>query len=304
MRIQPDHLLALAVVARTGNLTQAARQLGRTQPAISTQLKQLAEAVGEPLIARHRYGVTLTSAGQALLPSAQALAKSLDIAAEVSDRLKGLKQGPLRVLTSTSVAVYVLPPLLASFHQRFPGVELQLLHRTPDEAMRDLNVNEADLAVMRAPIKSVPANFVSSRLMMDETVLAVPPDHRLARRLDLRIDELDGLEVVMRASPSPTRRLIEQLADDVGISFRLRFEVGTIEALKEAILQGFGAGFLSRLAVAREVQSGQLQAVSLNHSSTHREILLVHPPATQTSPRVRAFLDVLAELAVHSRETT
>ena len=296
MRIQPDHLLALIHVARTGSLTQTAHQLGRTQPAISAQMKRLAEVVGEPLITRQRYGVTLTSAGKALLPSAQALARSLDIALEVSDRLRGVKQGSLRVLTSTTVAVYILPPLLARFHERYPGIDLQLQHCTPEEATHQLIRNDADLAVVRAPIGVVPADFVSSLLMTDETILAVLPDHALVSRRNLRVEDLDGLEVVVRGYPSPTRKLVDHLAQQAGVAFRVRFEVGTIEALKEAIRQGFGGGFLSRLAVAREVRAGRLAALRLHHSALVRQIFLIHPAATQSSPRVRAFLEVMGEL--------
>lgn len=296
MRLQPDHLLVLALVARTGSLTEAARRLGRTQPAVSTQIRRLSDAVGEPVVARHRYGVTLTPAGKALLPSAQALARSLENAGEIGDRLRGLKQGPLRVLTSTSVAVYFLPPLLALIHERYPGIELQLRHRTPDEAIRELNRSDADLAVVRAPIGAIPPNFVSSLLLTDETIVAVPPDHRLAGRDDLRVDDLDGLEVVVRGDPSPTRRLVERLAAEAGVGFRVKFEVGTIEALKEAILQGFGAGFLSRLVVAREVDSGRLAALRMHHPALFREIHLIHASPAQVSPRVGAFLDALAEL--------
>src|ERR1043165_2880172 len=88
----PNHLIALAVVGRTGSLTAASTALGKTQPAVSAQLKQLSDAAGAPLLTRHRYGVTLTPAGESLLSYAEACLRALEGAEQAIARLRGVEE--------------------------------------------------------------------------------------------------------------------------------------------------------------------------------------------------------------------
>ena len=136
MKLHADHLLTLACVAKTGNLTHAGKLLGISQPAVSTQMRMLSEAVGEPLLVRERHGVSLTAAGNALLPTAEAVARSLDVAEDVRSRLRGTQTGSLRVITNTSIATYLLPPVLALFRERHPLIDLRMMRRTAAQAVR------------------------------------------------------------------------------------------------------------------------------------------------------------------------
>lgn len=302
MRLQPDQLLVLACVARTGNLTQAGRLLGKTQPAVSMQLKRLATAIGEPLVVRERYGVSLTSAGKALLPAAEALARSVDVAEEVRDRLRGVKIGSLRVLTNTSVATYFLPPVLALFQERHPWIELRVVRHTAEEAVRLLEKGEGDVAIVRGPFRGGAVDFVHRHLLDDETVFAVRPDHPLADRKELTIHDIAGFDMVTQGRTSGTRNLLERLAAEANVSLRIKLEVLSIEAIKEAILQGFGAGCLSRLAIDRELRSGELVGVHIAAQELRRRpVMLLHPPHGQDSPRLRAFLQALSEIQAVSR---
>lgn len=296
MRFQPDHLVALAFVDKTGSLTQAAKLLARTQPAISTQLKALALAVGAPVIVRRRYGVELTAAGLALLPAGQAIARALEAADEIRSGLRDVDQGVLRVITSTAVAVYFLPPVLALFHKRYPAVLVELRH-TSGDVLDGLGKGSADVALSRGPIRLHSRQFLSASSFRDRTVLAARPDHPLAGRADLRMEDLDGLTLVSGGAESPIRRLVEELARRANVKLHVRFEVETIEGMKEAVLHGFGCGFVSRLSIAREVACGQLVALAVDDPALSREIALVHPVASHASPRVQAFLGAFSEVA-------
>lgn len=291
-----SHLIALASVARHGSLTAASAALGKTQPAVSAQLKQLNSAVGAPMLSRHRHGVTLTAAGASLLPYAQACVRALEGAGQEIAKLRGLEEGVLRVLASTSVAVYMLPPVLAAFHAKFPKIELRMTRHNAEDAMRALERGAGDIAVVResAQISSdVGSDFVVRTLFDDETVLAVPPDHRLANRGTLKLTQLDGLEIVAREAGSATRALMEQLAEQAGISFKIKFQTVGVEALKEAVLQGFGAGFISRLAVQREVQSGVLSIARIKAPEVRRRITIAFPAAGLCVPSLPPFVEIL-----------
>src|SRR4051812_37474154 len=141
VRVTPNQLIALASVASSGSLTAASGELGRTQPAVSAQLKQLSQTVGMPLLVRHRHGVRLAPAAEILLPYAQACVRAIDGAQQTAERLLGLDVGKLRVLASTSVAVYMLPPVLAAFHASYPGIELQMSQLNAQDAIGALENN-------------------------------------------------------------------------------------------------------------------------------------------------------------------
>lgn len=300
MKLTHNHLTALAWVARTGSLTAAGNALGRTQPALSAQLKALAEAVGAPVISRHRYGVTLTSAGKELLAYAESCMRALEGAQQAVTRLRGLESGKLAVLASTSVAVYMLPPLLARFHARFPNVEIRIARHTAEDAMRALENGLGDVAIVRGSPKAMTEgfapNFVVETLLEDETVLAVTPDHPLARRKEISPAELDGVGIVGRETTSATQALVQRAADAAGVRFRMVFQTVGVEALKEAVLQGFGAGFLSRLAIRREVETGALKAIRIRAPELSQHITIAYPALGQCSPAVPVFVELIREL--------
>ncbi len=300
MKLTHNHLCALAWVARTGSLTAAGNALGRTQPALSAQLKMLADAVGAPVIIRHRHGVNLTSAGQELLAYAESCLRALEGAQQAVTRMRGLETGKLDVLASTSVAVYMLPSSLARFHARYPAVEIRVTRHTAEVAMRALERGLGDVALVRGSpavmTDGFAPNFVVQKLLEDETVLAVTPDHPLARRKVVSLADLDGLGIVSREPTSATQTLVQSAADIAGIRFRTMFQTVGVEALKEAVLQGFGAGFLSKLAIRREVEAGTLKAIRIRAFDFRQDITISYPESGQCSPAVPIFVDIVREL--------
>ena len=294
MRFDPNHLLALACVDKSGSVSGAARLLNRSQPAVSMQLKALQEALGERLLIRNRYGVELTEVAKSLLPAGQSIVRALDFAEDLHKRSVGLEKGLLRLITSTSVSVYLLPPAFALFHERHPGIELELRQGNPEDALTELARGTADIAVIRGPLADNSLRTRNSVVLTDETVLAVLPDHPLAGRERIDMIDLDNLDIVSRGRGTPNRRLVEDAASDAGITLRIRYEVTSIEGVKEGVLQGFGGGFLSRLVIAREMQTGRLKALRLNDPRFTRKIMLIQPQG-DLPLRTKAFLDAFHE---------
>ena len=306
MRITANQLIALVWVARSGSLTGASQALGKTQPAVSAQLRQLGEVLGMPLLVRHRYGVALSPAAESLLPYAQACVRALEGAGQAMSRLRGMEEGKLRVLASTSVAAYMLPAALAQFYASYPRIEVALERCNAPDAMAALERGEGDLAVVRGATTAVTsafaANFVTQVLTTDETLLVVPPMHPLSRRRRLAVSDLDGLEIVSREATSATRALVEDIAARAGIKFRVKFQTVGVEALKEAVLQGFGAGFLSKLAVQREVASGLLASIRIDAPELMQHITLAHPHPGQCPPTVPKFVGMVQALSLRGAD--
>ena len=293
MAVEPDQLVTFARVASQGNLTEAAERLNISQPAVSAQLKRLTEAVGEPLYARHRYGITLTPAGQALLPSAQALVRALEGARHVAGELKGLRRGALYVTASMTIAVYLLPQILADFRRQQPDIALYLLTRNSQEALTLLEAGDADLALVEGPLDDVPADLERSVLLHDRLVLIVKPDHPLARRSRVALSDLAGLDMVFREAGSGTREVVERALARHNVTPVRRLDATGIEAVKEAVLHGLGASILSMHAVRREAELGLLKATPIDSDGFVRPMTLLHPNVQLCSIATRVFVEFL-----------
>jgi LysR family transcriptional regulator, low CO2-responsive transcriptional regulator len=301
LKVTHNQLTALAMVARTGSLTAAATAIGRTQPALSAQLRLLSDTVGAPVIVRHRHGVTLTAAGQELLVYAESCMRSLEGAQQLVTRIRGLETGKLDILASTSVAVYMLPSSLARFHARHPAVEIRMTRHSAADAMLALERGLGDVAIVRGPsmarTNEFASNFLVQTLLEDETVLAVTPDHPLAGRREAAPAELDGLRIISREPTSATQSLVQRATDAAGIRLRTVFQTVGVEALKEAVMQGFGAGFISTLAIRREVDAGALRAIRIRAPEMRQHVTIAYPALGQCSPAVPMFVKaILAEL--------
>lgn len=297
MTIEAEQLMTFAAVAKQGSLSAAALERHRSQPAVSAQMKRLTDAVGEPLYRRNRYGVQLTEAGEMLLPYAEAVVRALEGARSWNRGLSMGSRGRVRVAASMTAAVYLLPRVLSEFHRLYPELELQLLTRNSLDALALLHRAEADLALVEGPVTRPAADLESRTLFRDEIVLAVRPDHPLAARPSVSASDLPGLAIVQREEGSGTREVVELALAEMDVpapGVRVALEATGIEAVKEAVLQGFGAGFISRLAVQREAESGMLAPLTVDVPGFKRSMTLLHPNralCSQATRRLLAFLD-------------
>lgn len=294
MPISPEHLLSLAIVHESGSLSGAARSLGKTQPALSMQMRALGETVGQPVIVPTSRGVRLSDLGLELLPHAQAIARAIRATSKVVDKASRQESGRLRILTSTSVAVYLLPPVIASLKKAFPDVDVKIARRSSGNSIETLKRGHADLVIERVEVvPEPPIGFAVTRVFDDTTVLAVPPTHQLAQLTAIDIAQLQQIEIVAQEHPSRTRRLIERLYQESNIDFDPIIETIGVEAVKEAILQGFGVGFLPLVSIKREIARRELVSIHVNHPATQRAVIAMHAEDKLNSPLCRAFLEFL-----------
>lgn len=290
-----------AFVAEAGSVTAAADRLHRTQPAVSAQLRKLRDAVGEPLYLRHRHGVRLTPAGAALLPYARTVVAAVQGAQRWADELGGMLRGRLRVAASMTVAVYRLPPALASFRRRFPSLEIELLTRNSADAALLLAAGEAELAIVEGPVGTLPADVEASVFGVDRLALVVRPDHPLRPHAPLGLQDLAGLEVVRREFGSGTREVVDRALAGAGVELATVLQATGLDTVKQAVLAGVGAGFLSAAAVRREVEAGALRVVPLATDALARELTLLRRRSELAS---RAARELVEHLDAYARSAT
>ncbi len=261
-----------------------------TQPAVSNQMNGLARAVGEPLFRRHRLGVTLTLAGEELLPHARAVVRALEGAAAVAADLRGLEVGAVRVAASTTIASYLLPAVLAEYRRAHPGMRAEQFVGNTAEVVARLESGGAEVALIEGPADRTPPGVERRVFRRDEIVLVTLPDHPLAGGR-LEPEELEGSEVVWREEGSGTREVAERALK--GVRFENALELVGSEAVKQAVAERLGVAFLSRLVVETEVRAGFLAATGVRAPGLSRPLTLLRPPPGLLSRAARAFLDAL-----------
>ncbi|GAA5504452.1 HTH-type transcriptional activator CmpR [Deinococcus xinjiangensis] len=287
MNVQPEALLSFAAVARLGSVTAAAKERNLSQPALSAQLKHLTAAVGEPLLLRHKQGMRLTPAGQALLPHAAALANALTGARQFAVDYQGLRAGSLRIAASNTLAAHVLPAALQDFHQAYPGVQLQVSSGNSEDALAQLQRDEADLALIERPLTHLPTGMQSCRIGGDRLRLVLRPEHPLAKP-KLSRSQLAQLPLIQRESGSGTREVAELALAAVGLQLSPLLELSGTEAVREAVLAGLGGAFLSEYCIRRELASGLLVSPEVPLVGLERHFHAVLPIAPS-----RAVLEFL-----------
>lgn len=285
-------LKVFEVTARRGSFTRAAEELFLTQPTVSIQMKQLAKAVGMPLFEQVGKRLFLTDAGQNLLNTCQDIFTRLEAFEMTLADMQGMKTGQLR-LSVISTAKYVIPRLLGPFCQRYPGVDVSLTVTNHEKVVERLRENLDDLYI---PSHIPDQVDVSCYDFLDNPLVVLASrNHPLAKHKFLQIKDLNGMDFIMREVGSGTRQAVEKMLMENEISIRVRLELGSNEAIKQAVAGGLGISVLSRHCLALDGESGQLVVLNVEGFPIQRHWHLVYPKGKQLSIIARTFFDYLRD---------
>lgn len=265
-----EALRYLVAVADFGGVTAAARRLGVSQPAVSRAVRHLEEHTEIPLLERTGRGVRLTGAGSALVAHGRALFASERLAEESLAALRGLERGALHVGASTTIAHYILPPVVARFLERHPGITFRLSAVHTRELVERLLRYEIDVALAEAPVQD--ERIIERPWKLDELVVIAAPTHPLARRRRIPPKALAAELVLLREPESRSRQLILQALAAAGVTLGRTVTVDGTEAIKHIVASGRGLGIVSRVAVAEQVQLGSLTTLDLRDLRIHRTL--------------------------------
>jgi len=279
-------------VAREKSFSLAARKIHLSQPTLSEHVRELEDELGKPLFFRRGRRVTLTEAGRVFEPYAVAVVAGVESARQAIAELDGLGHGALLVGASTTPGLYVLPGIIARFRAQYPGIDLKLQianSRLIEERVRE---KELDLGVVGGHMLGRGEECLAAGLL-DELVLVVAPGHPWARRREIAPARLAGEPLLMREEGSATRQVTERALRQAGIAFHTTMELDHTEAIKQAVMAGLGAAFVSTHAVRGEVATGRLQALRLRGLRIHRHFHVIHHEARRLTASARAFMRAL-----------
>ncbi|MDV6319907.1 LysR family transcriptional regulator [Chromohalobacter sp. HP20-39] len=292
-RLTFRQLQVFQAVHRQQSYSRAAEQLGLTQPAVSAQIRQLEQALEQPLF---KYaGKTLH-----VLPAADALAASVQsIFGQVSSlqmelsELAGTIRGELN-LAAVSTAQYVVPHILARFRARYPEVQVRLRVCNRGQALERLAERRDDLVIMGMVPED--ANLAFMPILDNEMIPVVWPGHPLLAADSPTLEDFTRYYVLMREPGSGTRTAFEDFVARERVSLRHTLELGTNEAIKQGVMAHLGVAVLPRLAVQLELASGLLASPTLPGFPLRRSWCTVHPKDRYPTPVTELFLRFVREL--------
>ena len=285
-------LKVFETVARNGSFTRAAEELLITQPTVSSQVKQLTKAVGLPLFEQIGKSLYLTDAGKELLVTCQDIFEKLNnFQMKVAD-LKGTKQGQLNLGVITT-AKYFVPRLLGSFCQHYPGVDVALQVTNHQEIQQRMLENKDDLYVVSNPHRDI--DLISKPFLNNPLVVVARKDHPLAGQKNISLTQLNDQPFIMREKGSGTREAIFELFSQHDIAVKVKLELGSNEAIKQAIAGRLGISILSEHCLISERILGELTILDFQNFPIKRRWFVSHLTGKKLSVIAETFLNYLLE---------
>lgn len=300
MTLDSSRLEAFVAVARLGGFSKAAKDLGRSQSAVSQAVLLLERELGQTLFARDGHRPRLTDAGRALLPRATRILEEMSQAVLELSELNALQSGELVLGTSDTLACYFLPPVLAAFRARYPNVELRIDNRPSPVIAERVSESQVDLGIVSLPLPkslALSGHRVEERLHIfvlapQEDVAVCAPEHPLSQHSQVNVHQLAPHPLLLLDRTTSSRALVELAFAAEQVEFHLAMEMSSVEVLKRLAELGFGVAIVPRFSVERERQAGTLAVIELAKFGEPRSVGALTPRAFSPTRAASAFLEL------------
>ncbi|WP_030616918.1 LysR family transcriptional regulator [Streptomyces sclerotialus] len=271
--MQLQQLRYFAAVADTRHFTRAAEREHVAQPSLSQQIRSLERELGAELFHRARGHITLTDAGETLLPFARRILADADTARREVQEVAGLRRGRLRLGAPPSLCASVVPDVLRAFHDRYPGVDLQVHESGSQDLVRVLAAGELDLALVITPLPVQAPALATAELLREELVVVSAPDAPPpVRRTRIRVDDLRDHPLVMFRRGYDLREFTVAACRTAGFEPVFTVEGGEMDAVLGFVRAGLGVAVVPVMVAER----AGLRATPFAAPGLHRNISVAH----------------------------
>ncbi|HWI15004.1 MAG TPA: LysR substrate-binding domain-containing protein [Burkholderiales bacterium] len=273
--------------ARLGSFARAADELHMAAPTASVQIRKLTDTLGVPLFEQVGRRIYLTEAGRRLYASCTDVFRVFSELEQTLDGLRGLQAGHLR-LAATSTAKYFAPRLLGGFLERHAGVEVSLQIHNRKALIERLENNEDDLYLMSDPPRD--KEIIVQAILPNPLVVLARRDHPLAHERAIPFARFAQEPFLMREPGSGTRMAALRQFEQRSLVPRIRMELSTNEAIREAIMAGLGVSILSRYTLGLERESSDLVCLDVEGFPLESYWHFVYPVGKQLCAAAQAFM--------------
>ncbi|HOP34720.1 MAG TPA: selenium metabolism-associated LysR family transcriptional regulator [Syntrophales bacterium] len=295
-----QQLEGLLLLVENRSFSKAAEKMFMTQPSLTKHIRNLEEEAGSKVVDRKSRLLSPTTEGKILYDCARRIFRLLEDAGERLERERASLSGDIRVSASTIPATYILPAVLRDFLEKEDAIRVHVEMNDSGKTIGMVLDEEVELGLV-----GMPANHRKLReepLWKDALAIVVSRDHPLSKRKTVTLEELAREPFISREQGSATRALFEACLTERGEKKLSRFnvvcELGSSEAVKEAVLAGVGFSVLSIHAVRRELKDGTLHRVPLRDCPLERHFYLIYRKNREFMPYHRVFMAFLRRSAV------
>ena len=278
-------------VAELKSFSQAAELLSLRQPTVSAHVQELESGLGDKLLYRIRGRVSLTPLGELLLDRAKTLLAFKRETVAAIEQFHGTLSGELWIGGSNVPGEYLLPQRLGAFTRKYPAIRPILRIGDSAEIIDDLLDGKVELGIVG--FKSDDARLTFEKVWDDEMILAVPKDHAWSRRKSVQLADLRTEKFISRERGSGTldslRQLLTKSKQSSDELLNISMELGSTEAIKSALLAGFGISILSRISLSHELAEGSLVEVPIRGLTMRRDFYQVYHSRRPLHPIAQAF---------------
>jgi DNA-binding transcriptional LysR family regulator len=281
-------LSVFEAVARLGSYTRAAEELHMAQPTVSVQIRKLTETTGLPLLEQIGKRIHVTESGRELLGACREI---FQVLANIEDRfasIRGLETGRLRLAVSTTGSHFA-SRMLAAFVQQYPGIDVALQIHQRQTLLARIADNADDLYIFATPPKN--GEVVVQQIMPNPMVVFARADHPLANERGITLERLAREPFLIREPGSGTRMAAQEIFAQHGLQPKLRMELSSNEAIKQAILAGLGVSILSQYTLGPDHENKQLVALDVEGFPLERHWYFVYPVGKNLPMAAQAFMD-------------
>ena len=279
-------------IVRFGSFTRAAEELFLTQPTVSLQIKKLTDVVGLPLFEQIGKKIYLTDAGRELHQMNLDIFERFERFEMVTSNMKGMKAGKLRLAVVTT-AKYFAPRLLGMFCRQYPGIDVSLKVSNREHILERLVKNQDNLYILGQPPKEI--DVIAETFLDNPLVVLASVNHPLANEKGITLKRIAKESFLSREFGSGTRIATERFFADQGLKPNIRMELGSNEAIKQAIVGGLGISILSRHTLALDMPTGQLAVLDVQGFPINRHWYYAYPAGKQLSIVAQVFLEYLQQ---------
>jgi LysR family transcriptional regulator, transcriptional activator of the cysJI operon len=291
-----EALRVFVCVVETENFSRAAEQLYLTQPTVSQQIRNLENDIGVKLLDRTPKFVRITEAGQILYNKAKLILKFYEDAKAEINHLHNIVSGALHVGASFSIGESILPRMLANFALQYPLVKIKATIANTGEIIQGVRNFAFDVGLVSEHVHF--SDLCIQKLMEDEMVVIIPPNHPLSKIPIVRPQDLQDNIWIFRENGSGTRAFADGIIHDFNLKVKQSYEFNSSQAVKEAVSAGLGIAIVSYWIVRKEDSYGDLLVRRLENQKLSRSFYMLYRKEQTATMAQTMFLKQLVQLSI------
>jgi len=289
--MQIESLKVFTDLAETESFTKAAQINNVTQSAVSQQISSLERHFKSILIERSKKKFRLTREGQVLYEYSKQIIQTYDALQNRIQEIKDIVSGTIRVSTIYSIGLHDLPPYLKQFLKQFPTVNVHVEYRRANQVYDDVLGNVVDIGLVAYPQKELRLEIIPLR--QDPMVLICHPQHPFAKLKQIKLKQIAGQKFVGFEPDIPTRRAIDKVFKDQGVTLMPVMEFDNIETVKRAVEIDAGISIVPHNTIIQEIQKQTLVEVKMEDAEFYRPLAVIYKKSKVLSPAMKQFIAIL-----------